>query len=217
MGVSEPLLSAAGVAAAVVAILVDGRSAALVAVVVVPAGLAPTIAVTGGGPALVVLAGAAATGLVLGLAVRRVALHLPWVAGFDPLIPAFAPARGLFGPRSARAAAAAIAIPLASWVSFNVPIGEVTAITGLLFPVAYVWGCGTLRLIVARTGEDLAVGVVMIALAGAATWQLRAGTGAIVGAAGVAALAPLAVGVAEWLRGRHQLRPSAGQAAEATR
>jgi len=216
MGISEPLLSAAGIAAAVIAILVDGRNAALIAVVVIPAGLAPTVAVTSGGPALVVLAGAAVAGLVVGLAVRRAARRLPWVAGLDPLIPAFAPARGLFGPRSARAAAAAIAIPLASWVSFNVPIGEVTAVQGLLFPVAYVWGCGTLRLIVARTGEDLAVGVVMIALAGAAAWQLRAGSGAIIGAAGVAALAPLAVGVAAWLGGRHQARPAAGQAAEAS-
>jgi len=209
MGVSEPLLSAAGIAAAVVAMLVDGRNAALIAVLVIPAGLAPTVAVTSGGPALVVLAGAAVAGLIFGLAIRRTARSLPPAAGLDPLIPAFASSRGLFGPRSARATAAAIAIPMASWVSFHVPIGEITAVQGLLFPVAYVWGCGTLRLIVARTLEDLAVGVVMITLAGAAAWQLRAGPYAAVGAAAVAALAPLAVGVAEWLGARHRARPMA--------
>ncbi len=105
MGISEPLLSAAGVAAAVAAMLVDGPNAALVVVLVIPAGLAPTVAVTSGGPALVVLAAAALAGLILGLAARRAARRLPWVAGLDPLIPAFAPPRGLFGPRSARAAA----------------------------------------------------------------------------------------------------------------
>lgn len=215
MGVSEPLLSAAGISAAVIAILVDGPSAAMIAVVVVPAGLAPTIAVTSGATALVVLAGAAVAGLVVGLVARGAASRLPFVQGLNPLIPAFAPARGLFGPRSTRVAAAALAIPLASWVSFNVPIGEVTAVQGLLFPMAYVWACGTLRLIVARTVEDLIVGVVMIALAGAAAWQLRGGPGATSGAAGVAALAPLAVGVAAWLVGRHRRRPGQSTSAEA--
>ncbi len=55
----------------------------------------------------------------------------------------------------------------------------------------------------------------MVALAGAAAWQLRAGPSAVTGAAGVAALAPLAVGVAEWLAGRHQRRVARVPAAEA--
>ena len=206
--VSEPLLSLAGVLAAVIAILVDGRRAVVIAAVVVAAGLAPTVAVTSGGPALLLLGAAAALSVVLGAASRWAARRLSWVAGLDPRIPAYASMRELFGPRSTRAFAAALAVPIASWVSFNVPIGEVTAVQGLLFPMVYIWGCGLLRMVVARTVEDLAVGVTMISLAVAATWVLRGGPDALPGAAAAASLAPLAAAVAGWLGGRHARRPA---------
>ncbi|HEX6538328.1 MAG TPA: hypothetical protein VF155_04020 [Candidatus Dormibacteraeota bacterium] len=204
--VSEPLLSFAGVVAAVVAMMVDVRGATLIAVVAVTAGLAPTVALTGGGTAVLVLAVAAAAGVGGGLLGHLAARRLPWVAGLDPRVPAFAPSRQLFGPRSARAFAAALAIPIASWVSFNVPIGEVAVVQGVLFPIAYVWGCGLLRMVVGRTVADLTVGVTMIALAAAAAWLVRGGPDALAGAAAAASLAPLAAIVSGWLSGRHARR-----------
>lgn len=204
--VSEPLLSLAGVVAAVVAMMVDVRGATLIALVAVTAGLAPTVALTGGSTAVLVLAIAGVAGVGGGLLSYLAATRLPWVAGLDPRVPAFAPPRQLFGPRSARAFAAALAIPIASWVSFNVPIGEVAVVQGLLFPVAYVWGCGLLRMVVGRSVADLTVGVAMIALGAAAAWLVRGGPDALAGAAGAAALAPLAAMVSGWLSGRHSRR-----------
>lgn len=213
--VSEPLLSFAGVIAAVVAMLVDARGATLVAVAAVAAGLAPTVWIAGGGAAVLVIVGAAAAGVGAGLLSRLAARRLPWVAGLDPRVPAFAPPRQLFGPRSARAFAAALAVPIASWVSFNVPIGEVTVVQGLLFPVVYVWACGLLRMVVGRSVEDLAVGVSMLALSGAAAWLVRGGPDALAGAAGAASLAALAAVVSGWLSGHHERRavPAATDAA----
>lgn len=210
--VSEPLLAFAGVAAAAIAMMVDTRGATLIAIVSIAAGLAPTVFVTSGAVPLLVLALAAAAGLAGGILARIAARRLPWVAGLDPRVPAYAPRRELFGPRSARAFAAALAIPIASWVSFNVPIGAVTAVNGVLFPVAYVWTCGLLRMVVARTVEDLAVGVTMISFGAAAAWLLRGGPDALAGAAAVATLAPLAAVVAGWLNGRHARRPPAAEA-----
>ncbi|MFN2582817.1 MAG: hypothetical protein ABR498_08775 [Candidatus Dormibacteria bacterium] len=211
--VSEPLLSLAGVVAAVVAILVDGRAAVGITLVVIAAGLAPTVAVSSGGPVLLVLAGAALAGLIGGWLSTHAARRLPRVPGLDPRIPAYAPTHGLFGRRSVRAFTAAIAVPIASWVSFNVPIGEVTAVQGLLFPVAYIWACGLLRMVVARTIADLVIGVVMVALAGVAAWALRGGPDTMAGAVASASLAPLAAVVAGWLGGRHARRPAQEAAA----
>ena len=204
--VSEPLLSLAGVVAAVVAVMVDTRSATLVALVAVAAGLVPTVALTGGGSAVLVLLIAAVAGVGGGIVSRFAARSLPWVAGLDPRVPAFAPSRQLFGPRSLRAFAAALAIPIASWVSFNVPIGEVAVVQGILFPVAYVWGCGLLRMVAGRTVQDLAIGVTMIALGGAAAWLVRGGPDAVAGASASASLAVLAAVVSGWLAGRHERR-----------
>jgi hypothetical protein len=212
--VSEPLLSLAGVVAAVIAVMVDSRGATLIALVAVAAGLAPTVALTGGGAAVLVLAIAGVAGVAAGVLSRLAARSLPWVAGLDPRVPAFAPSRRLFGPRSLRAFAAALAVPIASWVSFNVPIGEVAVVQGLLFPIAYVWGCGLLRMVAGRTVQDLAVGVTMIALSGAAAWLVRGGPDAVAGAAAAASLAPFACVVSGWLAGRHERRaPAAAGAA----
>lgn len=204
--VSEPLLSLAGVVAAVIAMMVDSRGATVIALIAVAAGLAPTVALTGGSDAVLVLAIAAVAGLVGGVASRLAARRLPWVAGLDPRVPAFAPSRQLFGPRSLRAFAAALALPIASWVSFNVPIGEVAVVQGILFPIAYVWACGLLRMVVGRTLQDLAVGVTMLALSGASAWLVRGGADAVAGAAGAASLAPLAAVLSGWLAGRHERR-----------
>jgi hypothetical protein len=206
MGVSAPLLSIAGVIAAVVAIMVDGRRAVVIAVVLLAAGLAPSAATFGGAPGVAVLAGCAVAAVLLAWVGWLGGRILPWLSGLDPMIPAFAPADRLFGPRSTRAFGAAAAIPVASWVSFNVPVGQVTVSEGLLFPIAYAWVCGIVRLLVARTVEDLAVGVAMVGISTATAWLLRSGTDSFGGAVLACLAAPLAAFLAGWLNGRSSRR-----------
>jgi hypothetical protein len=87
-------------------------------------------------------------------------------------------------------------------VSFNVPVGQVTAVEGLLFPIAYAWTCGVIRLLVARTLEDLAVGVAMVGIATGTAWLLRSGGDSFPGAVIACAVAPVAAFLAGWLHGR---------------
>jgi hypothetical protein len=203
MGASAALLSAAGVIGAVVAMMVDGRRAVAIAVVFLAAGLAPTAATFGGAPGVAVLGACAIAAVLLALAGSIAGRILPWLSGLDPTIPAFAPSDRLFGPRSSRAFGAAAAIPVASWVSFNVPIGQITtAVQGLLFPIAYAWTCGVIRLLVARTLEDLAVGVAMVSVPTGTAWLLRSGADSFPGAVLACVAAPLAAFVAGWLNGR---------------
>jgi hypothetical protein len=206
MGISAPLLSAAGVIGAVTAMLLDGRRAVAAAVACLAAGLAPTAAAFGGGPGVATVAASAVAALALGWGGWAAGRLLPWVAGLDPVIPAFATRRQLFGPRSTRAFAAAVAVPIASWVSFTVPVGDAPAAEGFLFPAAYTWTCGVLRLVVARTVEDLSVGVAMISLSAGTAWLLRGGVDALAGAAIACSVPPLATLVAGWLAGRHARR-----------
>ena len=206
MGVSAPLLSAAGVIAAAVAIMVDGRRAVAIAIVVLAAGLAPTAATFGGAPGVAVLGASAIAAVLLTWAGSLGGRVLPWLSGLDPTIPAFAPSDRLFGPRSGRAFGAAVAIPVASWVSFNVPVGQVATVEGLLFPIAYAWTCGVIRLVVARNVEDLGVGVAMVGIATATAWLLRSGADSIPGAALACVVAPLAAFLAGWLNGRSSRR-----------
>jgi hypothetical protein len=215
MGVSAPLLSIAGVIAAVVAIMVDGRRAVAIAVVLLAAGLAPSAATFGGAPGVAVLAGCAVAAVLLAWVGWLGGRILPWLSGLDPMIPAFAPQDRLFGPRSTRAFGAAAAIPVASWVSFNVPVGQVTVSEGLLFPIAYAWVCGIVRLLVARTVEDLAVGVAMVGISTATAWLLRSGTDSFGGAVLACLAAPIAAFLAGWLNGRSSRRPRSLVEAEA--
>ncbi len=210
MGVSAPLLSVAGVIAAAVAMMVDGRRAVAIAVVFLAAGLAPTAATFGGAPGAAVLGACAIAAVLLAWAGSLGGRILPWLSGLDPTIPAFAPSDRLFGPRSSRAFGAAAAIPVASWVSFNIPIGQVTTpVAGLLFPVAYAWTCGVIRLLIARTLEDLAVGVAMVSVATGTAWLLRGGSDSFPGAVLACVAAPLSAFLAGWLngRGRRRARP----------
>jgi hypothetical protein len=206
MGVSAPLLSAAGVIAAAVAIMVDGRRAVAIAIVVLAAGLAPTAATFGGAPGVAVLGASAIAAVLLSWAGWLGGRILPWLSGLDPTIPAFAPSDRLFGPRSGRAFGGAVAIPVASWVSFNVPVGQIATVEGLLFPIAYAWTCGVIRLVVARNVEDLGVGVAMVGIATATAWLLRSGADSIPGAALACVVAPLAAFLAGWLNGRSSRR-----------
>jgi len=205
MAAQQALVSIAGVLSVVVAMLADGRRAVPLVGVVLAAGLSPELLIAGGLPPVFVVAAVGAAALVthwLGiLAGGRVAR-----AGLDPTIPAFAPPQQLFGRRSVRVAAAALAVPVASWVTSNMPVGEVAAIQGLLFPAAYAWCCGTLRLVVARSLADLAAGISMVAMATAAGWVLRSGTDSLAGALAVASLVPLCALAAGWLGGSHAQR-----------
>jgi hypothetical protein len=207
MGVSAPLLSGVGVLAAVVAIMVDGRRAVAIAVIFLAAGLMPTAATFGGAPGVAVLAATALSAVFFAWAGFVGGRRLPWVAGLDPTIPAFAPPNRLFGSRSARAFSAAIAVPIASWVSFNIPVGQITtAVQGLLFPTAYAWTCGVIRLLLARTVEDLAVGVAMVSIATGTAWLLRSGSDSLPGAVIACGATPVAALVAGWLAGRSTRR-----------
>lgn len=206
MGVSAPLLSAAGVIAAVIAMMVDGRRAVAIAAVLIVAGLAPTAATFGGAPGVAVLGACAIAVVLLSWAGWLGGRVLPWLASLDPTIPAFAPTDRLFGPRSGRAFGAAVALPVASWVSFNVPVGQVAVTEGLLFPIAYAWTCGVIRLLLARTVEDLGVGIAMVGIATGTAWLLRSGADSIPGAALVCVVAPLAAFLAGWLNGRSSRR-----------
>jgi hypothetical protein len=207
MGVSAPLLSAVGVLAGAIAMMVDGRRAVAIAVVFLAAGMAPTAATFGGAPGVAVLGLSAVAAVVFTWAGFVGGRRLPWVAGLDPTIPAFAPPNRLFGPRSVRAFSAAVAVPIASWVSFNIPVGQVTtAVPGLLFPTAYAWTCGVIRLLLARTVEDLAVGVSMVSLSTGTAWLLRGGSDSFPGSVIACAATPIAALVAGWLAGRSTRR-----------
>jgi hypothetical protein len=186
--------------------MVDGRRAVAIAIVVLAAGLAPTAATFGGAPGVAVLGASAIAAVLLTWAGWLGGRVLPWLSGLDPTIPAFAPSDRLFGPRSGRAFGAAVAIPVASWVSFNVPVGQVATVEGLLFPIAYAWTCGVIRLVVARNVEDLGVGVAMVGIATATAWLLRSGADSIPGAALACVVAPLAAFLAGWLNGRSSRR-----------
>jgi len=215
MGVSAPLLAAAGVVAAAVAMMVDGRRAVAITAVFLAVGMAPTAATFGGTPGVAVLGVSGFGAVAFAWAGWAAGRRLPWVAGLDPSIPALAPSGQLFGPRSIRAFGAAVAVPIASWVSFNVPVGQVAAVQGLLFPTAYAWTCGVIRLLLARNVEDLAVGVTMVSLSTGTAWLLRSGTDSLPGAVLACALAPIAALVAGWLAGRSSRRRMAAIEADA--
>jgi hypothetical protein len=206
---SEPLLSSLAVVAGLIAMVADGRRAVAVAVSVSALALAPSAASIGGAGPLLVLLGAGALAPGAAAIARRLARRASWAVGLDPSVPIFAGGRELFGARSIRVVAAALALPAASWVSFNAPIGAVTTARGLLLPAAYIWLCGALRLVIARNLADIAIGIALVGLGGGVAWLARGGPDAFGGLLVAAALAPAASVVAGWLSGRHAIREPA--------
>jgi hypothetical protein len=210
--VNQPLLDLIAFAAGAVAVMVDRRRAVLVTCIAVALGLFPAAAIYGGGWAAVVVLGAGAAGAVAGPLAGTIAGRLGPRPGIDPLHPVATPHEGLFGPRSARVAAGVIALIAASWVSFNVPVGSVAPVQGALFPVAFIFTCGVLRVFLARTVTDLSVGVAALAFAVSVGWLLRGGSGPLPDAAGVIALAPVAAALEGWLAARQRsVAPEAGR------
>lgn len=203
---SQSLVSTIGFVTAVMVVLIDGRWAPALAAVIAVLGLTPTVLAAAG----VALAGELIAIAALTVAASRIAWiagrRLRWIARLDPDVPAQGPRDALFGPRSVRVAAAALAIPAASWVSFNVPIGLSANVQGHLFASAYLWLCGALRLVVARSIEDMAVGVVATTVAGGAGWAV--GTGSRGGGSTLALMlvALAAASCAAWLGGRQSRR-----------
>jgi hypothetical protein len=145
---------------------------------------------------------------------RAAARRIRWLAGVDPVVPVVAGGEAWFGPRSVRVAAGVAVLPAASWVSFNVPLGSASTVTGVLFPAAVIWGCGAMRLLTARTLVDVATGVAAVGIAASAAWFLAGGQDTFSGAIAAAALAPGAAITAGWLAGRHAGVTAAAQAGQ---
>lgn len=213
MAPNEPLLAAAGFLAAVIVTVVDGRNAVSYASLAAAIGLAPSVASLYGADAALVLAAAAVAAALLGPLSRRAAHRVSWMAGVDPNVPVVGGSEGLFGPRSARVITAVLILPGASWVSFNIPIGAASTVSGVLFPAALIWGCAAMRLLTARTLTDLAVGVAALGIAAAAGWFICSGVDTMSGAVTAAALAPAAAVTTGWLRGRHTTAARAARTA----
>jgi hypothetical protein len=205
MDVNEPWLATAGFLAAVVVTLVDGRRAVTYASIGAALGLSPTVASLDGADAALLLMAAAFAAATFGSLGRVAAHRFNRPTGVDPNVPVVAGAEGLFGPRSVRVICAALVLPGASWVSFNIPVGAASTVTGVLFPAALIWGCAAMRLLTARTVGDLAVGVAALGLAAAGAWYICGGVDTLVTAATAAALAPAAALTAGWLSGRRAI------------
>jgi hypothetical protein len=203
MEVNEPLLAGLGFVAAVIVILVDGRSAVSYASAAAGLGLAPSVAEVYGADGALLMIATAAAAAVAGPVSRAVSHRVSWMAGVDPVVPVVAGPEALFGPRSIRVAAGATVLPAASWVSFNVPLGSASTVTGVLFAAALIWGCGAMRLLTARTLVDIATGLAAVGLGAAAAWLIAGGVDTLAGAAAAASLAPAAAITAGWLGGRH--------------
>ncbi len=203
METNEPLLALAGFLAAVVVTLVDGRNAVTWASLAAALGLAPSVAELYGADAALVLVATAVAATVLGPLTRALARRTSWTAGVDPNVPVAAGSEGLFGPRSIRVVIAVLVLPGASWVSFNIPLGSASTVSGVLFPAALIWGCAGMRLLTARTIVDIAVGIASLGIAAAAAWFICAGVDTMSTATAAASLAPGAAITTGWLRGRH--------------
>ncbi|MBJ7609487.1 MAG: hypothetical protein JF887_08675 [Candidatus Dormibacteraeota bacterium] len=213
MGANEPLLAGVGFVAAVLVSLVDGRNAVTWTCLAAGLGLAPAVASVYGADGALLLLAAAAAGAVAGPLSRVSARRVRWMAGIDPVVPVVAGADSLFGPRSIRIAAGVMVLPAASWVSFNIPLGSTSTVTGVLFPAAVIWGCAAMRLLTARTLVDIAVGVAAVGLAAAAAWLMSGGSDSLANAAAAAALAPAAAITAGWLGGHRGGIPASAPAA----
>jgi hypothetical protein len=205
--VNQSLIATLAFIVGVVVVLADGRSAVPLAAFLSGLALAPAAGSVGGTPAALVPLLFGGASLFAGTLARTAAERLPAVPGLDPQVPVVAPLGGLFGPRSIRLFAGVLALPAASWVSLNVSVGGAAVASGAVFAAAYLWLVGMVRLLRARSLEELAVGAAAISLSAATGWLLEAGPGAAPEAAAVAALAPAAAAVSGWLTGRHRRRP----------
>ena len=188
----------------VIAMVADGRIAVAAAALVSALCLAPDVAyVAGQDAALTVLGFGFATPLLMFVS-YRIAQRLPLRDGIDPVAPMFSSAYSLFGPRSTRVAVAVLALPCASWMTFNVAVPGVAVGAGVLFPPTYTWLCGAGRLLVAKTVEDLGVGVLLAGFGIAVAWSTRDGASATTYANALLALGPVSGLITGWLIGRHR-------------
>jgi hypothetical protein len=203
--VSQTALDLIAVAGAAVGVLVDSRLAVGIAALAAAIALAPTAAIFGGGGAALTVLGAGAAAASLGWGALRLGAHLGAreARSQGPRVRA---REALFGPRTIRAASAAVAIPASSWVSFNIPVGSVTFVEGRLFPVALVVAFGVVRLLAARNRSDIGCGIALSCLGVSVGWLLRGAGDPLPVASGIAAIASVASVVDAWLKARRPAR-----------
>lgn len=200
---NEPLFDALAVLGGVIAATADQRRAVLLAAIAVALTLSPVAAFFEGGSAVLLLYSAVAAGGILG-GITRILAHR--IGGsrkaIDPIVPVYTPKTELFGSRSRRLTAAALAIPVASWISYNIPAGAGTDLYAVMFPVAFIAICGGIRLLLARTVEDLAVGVAVTGIAAGVGWMVHGGASSLSAAVAPLLLAVAAIVIADWLSAR---------------
>lgn len=206
---SQTLVAALAAIAGMILAVTDGPRSVRLAAMVSGLALSPVAGSVGGTPAALVLLLGGLAAALLSTAALHLARRLRPVPGLDPLIPVVAPREGLFGPRSIRVIGAVMALAGGSWASINVEVGGVAAASGAVFAGTYIWLVGVVRLMRARSVEELGVGGVVVSLSIAALWILEAGPGASSGSAVPAALASVIGVSAGWLVGRHHLRVEA--------
>ncbi len=175
----QTLYSSIAFIAAFIVSAVDGRRAVSWSLLAAGAGLVGTAASAAGLDGALVLIGAVAAGGILERTAEWLVRNRWQSSAQDPLREFRSVQEKLFGPRSQRIIAAAIAVPSASWVSFNIPVGSVANIEGVLFAPCILWLCGIFRLVLARTVEDVCAGAGVLLLGTAVGWLERTGQGGI--------------------------------------
>ncbi len=175
----QTLYSSIAFVAAFIVSAVDGRRAVSWSLLAAGIGLVGTAASAAGLDGALFLAGAVAAGALFERTSEWIVRSRWQSSAQDPLREFRSVREKLFGPRSQRVIAAAIAVPSASWVSFNIPVGSVASIQGVLFAPCVLWLCGVFRLVLARTVEDVCAGAGVLFLATAVGWLERTGQSGI--------------------------------------
>jgi hypothetical protein len=200
----QTLIACLGFLGGAVVAVVDGPRAVRVAALVSGLALAPAASSIGGDTAGLAMIAAGLTATVASVLSQRLATTWRAIPGLDPDVPVVAPEDPLFGPRSVRVIGAALAVLAASWAGLNVQVGGAATAQGAVFAASYIWLVGAVRLVRARSLEDLAIAGVAVSLAGATGWILQAGPNSVPEALAGAGLAPLAAAAVGWLKGRHR-------------
>ena len=203
---SQTLVAGIAFVAGMVLAVTDGPRSIRLAAVVCGLALAPAAGSVGGTPAALVPAIGGIGAALLSTTALHLARELRRVPGLDPLVPVVAPRVGLFGPRSVRVIGAVVAVAGASWTSINVEVGGAAAASGSVFAATYIWLVGVVRLLRARSVEELGVGGIAVLLASSTLWILETGPDAVAEATIPAGLAPVFAVCAGWLVGRHRRR-----------
>ncbi|HVA21155.1 MAG TPA: hypothetical protein VNN74_03565 [Candidatus Micrarchaeia archaeon] len=175
-------LALAATCSGVVALLVDGRRGAVLAVTVLGAAGGGLASLSGGLAAFAVVLGPCVlAAVVIELGARGSGVRS---AALGPLLPA--PPSEMFGSRALRVAGGIAALLAARWLAGHVAAGLVVTPVPV-FSCAFLWEVGILRAALARTPQEIGLGILAAAVATSAFLLLRGGTEEL-------AVAALAVG-----------------------